>query len=66
MAPTSPRIILPDAGTRGRPVSSAAWLDPTGEIAELSFEDAAKRLKDGIRPILCHGPRTAPARFETV
>ena len=40
-------------------LSDAAWLDPTGEIAELSFEDAAARINDGIRPILCHAPATA-------
>ena len=45
------------AGTRGRPVDGS-WLDPTGEIEELSFEDTAQRLKDGVRPLLCHSPGT--------
>ena len=54
-----PRIILPDAPVLVTGLSDAAWLDPTGEIAELSFEDAAARINDGIRPILCHAPATA-------
>ena len=56
---SSPRIILPDAPVLVTGLSDAAWLDPTGEIAELSFEDAAARINDGIRPILCHAPATA-------
>ncbi|MEC8203488.1 MAG: ATP-dependent DNA helicase, partial [Pseudomonadota bacterium] len=54
-----PRIILPDAPVLVTGLSDAAWLDPTGEIAQLSFEDAAARINDGIRPILCHAPATA-------
>ena len=54
-----PRIILPNTPALAVGLSAAGWLDPTGEIEELPFEDTAKRLKDGIRPLLCHGPGTA-------
>lgn len=54
-----PRIILPDTPALAVGLSSAAWLDPTGEIEELSFDETAGRIKAGIRPLLCHGPGTA-------
>ena len=55
----SPKIILPDTPALAVGLSAAAWLDSTGEIEELSFEDTAQHLKDGVRPLLCHGPRMA-------
>ena len=54
-----PRITLPNTPALAVGLSAAGWLDSTGEIEELSFEDTAQRLKDGIRPLLCHGPGTA-------
>ena len=54
-----PRIILPDTPALAVGLSTAAWLDSTGEIEELSFEDTAQRFKEGVRPLLCHGPGTA-------
>jgi len=54
-----PRIILPDAPVLVTGLSDAAWLDPTGEIEELTFKDAAARISEGVRPILCHAPATA-------
>jgi len=56
---TPPRIILPDAPALATGLSGAAWLDPTGEIEELTLAAAAKRINEGVRPLLCHGPATA-------
>lgn len=54
-----PRIILPETPAIATGLSGAAWLDPTGEIEELSLGAAAKRITEGTRPLLCHGPATA-------
>ena len=56
---TPSRIILPDAPVLVTGLSTAAWLDPTGEIEELSFREATARINKGACPILCHGPSTA-------
>lgn len=56
---TSRRILLPETPAIGTGLSGAAWLDPTGEIEELTFEAVARRIAEGARPILCHAPATA-------
>lgn len=56
---TASRIILPESPAIATGLSGTAWLDSTGEIEELSFKDAAQRINEGVRPILCHGPATA-------
>jgi ATP-dependent DNA helicase DinG len=56
---TSRRILLPETPAIATGLSGAAWLDPTGEIEELTFEAAARRITEGARPILCHAPATA-------
>ena len=56
---TPPRIILPETPALATGLSGAAWLDPTGEIEELSLAAAAKRINEGVRPLLCHGRATA-------
>ena len=50
---------MPDAPVLVTGLSTAAWLDPTGEIEELSFREATARINKGACPILCHGPSTA-------
>jgi ATP-dependent DNA helicase DinG len=56
---TSRRILLPETPAIATGLSGAAWLDPTGEIEELTFEAVARRIAEGARPILCHAPATA-------
>lgn len=54
-----PSIILPDAPALTVGLTGAAWLDPTGEIEELSIKEVVGRIKQGTRPLLCHAPGTA-------
>jgi len=42
------------AGVRG-----AVWLSADGEVEDLSHKEAASRINDGARPLVCHGPATA-------
>ena len=56
---TPSRIILPDAPVLVAGLATATWLDPTGEIEELSFKEVAARINEGVCPILCHAPATA-------
>ena len=54
-----PRIVLPDAPALAVGLAHAAWLTPDGEIEDVPVKAAAKRIKAGVLPILCHLPATA-------
>ncbi len=53
------RIALPPAPALVAGLTSATWLTPEGEIAEIAPAEAAQRIRDGAQPILCHAPATA-------
>jgi len=55
----TPEILLPDAPALVAGVRAAYWVEPTGEVAILSFSEALKRLRAAeVLPIVCHARRT--------
>lgn len=54
-----PEILMPETFALVAGVRAAYVVEPTGEVVSLSFADAARRLKSGPPPILCHARQTA-------
>jgi ATP-dependent DNA helicase DinG len=52
-------IRLPETPILVAGLTNAVWLSSDGEIDELSLNEAAKRMHQGAKPILCHAPVTA-------
>jgi len=50
---------LPETPILVAGLTGAIWLSPDGEIEDLSRKEAAQRVRQGAKPILCHGPVTA-------
>ncbi|MBI1985694.1 MAG: ATP-dependent DNA helicase [Rhodospirillales bacterium] len=60
--PLPQRLALPQAPVLVAGVRQAAWLNPTGEVEILPLAEAAERLQDKARPVVCHA-RTQAARL---
>ena len=54
-----PSLRLPAAPILVAGLTSAVWLPADGEIEELPLKEAARRIRDGAKPMICHGPVTA-------
>ncbi len=54
-----PTFHLPQAPTLVVTAAAVVWLTVDGEIEELTREEAAKRLRQGELPIVCHAPSAA-------
>lgn len=55
----SQQILFPESPVLVVGLVDAVWLDPTGEIEELSHQDTAQRISAGAAPIVCHAPSCA-------
>jgi len=58
--PLSPpvRVRVPEAPAVVAGLGGAAWVSPAGEVETLPLAEAARRLGDGVVPIVCHAPET--------
>lgn len=68
--PPSVRVRVPEAPAVVAGLRGAAWVSAAGEVETLPLAEAARRLGDGVVPIVCHAPETAhrlgTARFEAL
>ena len=55
----SQQILFPESPVLVVGLVDAVWLDPTGEIEELSHQDTVQRISVGAAPIVCHAPSCA-------
>ncbi|MGH6659976.1 MAG: ATP-dependent DNA helicase, partial [Rhodospirillales bacterium] len=60
--PLPQHLALPQAPALVAGVRQAAWLNPTGKVEIVSLAEAAERLQDNIRPVVCHA-QTQAARL---
>lgn len=54
-----PKLLLPRVPALAAGVRQAAWLSPEGEIETLPLDVAAKRLRSGPPPMVCHAKAQA-------
>ncbi len=58
-APPSTRVRVPQAPAVVAGLRAAAWISPDGEVETLALPEAARRIEEGVAPLVCHAPETA-------